>query len=48
MVDLVDQPLFFVEAIIGLSISEVIGLIINKAILMGIDIAISFSELFLW
>ena len=49
MAGLVDWSHFFDRAIIGLIISldKAVGLAINKAILMGIDITIGFSGLFL-
>ena len=48
VVDLADRPRFFVEAAVGLAISEVVGLAIDKAILIGTDVAIGFFGLSLW
>ena len=48
MIDLTNQPHFFIRAIISLNIGRVVGLGISKAILIGTDNAISFSRLFLW
>ena len=44
VVDLAGWPRFFVGAAMGLAI----GLAINGAILTGADVAVGFSELFLW
>ena len=35
-------------SLMGLDISRVVGLTINKTVLMGADVAIGFSGLFLW
>ena len=45
MVVLAGQPRFFVKAAVGLGIGGAVGLAINRAILTGTDIAISFSGL---
>ena len=48
MVDLADQPHFFVGAVMGLGISGAVSLAIGGAVLIGTDIAIGFSRLSLW
>ena len=48
VVDLAGRPRFFIRAVIGLGISRVVGLAIGGAVLIGTDVAIGFSELFLW
>ena len=48
VVDLADQPRFFVRATMGLGISKVVSLAIGKAVSTGTDVAIGFSGLFLW
>lgn len=48
VVDLISQPYFyFIKVIVSLGISRVVDLTINKAIMMGIKIAIGFFRLFL-
>ena len=46
MMDLVSWPHFFIEAAIGLDINKVMGLAINKAISIEIDIVIDFLGCF--
>ena len=50
MVDLISQSCFcFIEiSIEGLGISGVIGLVIDRTVLMEIDVAVGFFGLFLW
>ena len=48
MVDLVDQPRFFVGAVMDLGIGRVMGLTIGGAASMETDITVSFSGLSLW
>ena len=38
----------FFGAFVGLAIGGAMGLTIGRAVLMGADIAVGFSELFLW
>ena len=47
VIDLANQPCFFVRAIMSLDIGRMIGLAINRAISIGMNIAISFFKLFL-
>ena len=48
VVDLAGQPHFFVGAAVNLAIDGAVDLAISGAVLTGIDVAVSFSELFLW
>ena len=45
VVDLAGQPPFFIRAAIDLDISEVVGLVINGAILIKMDVIIGFIKL---
>ena len=47
MIDLASQPRFFVKAVVGLVIGRAVGLAIGGAILIRMDIAVGFFELFL-
>ena len=48
MVDLADQPHFFVGVAVGIGIGGAVGLAIGGAVLTGTDVAVGFSGLFLW
>ena len=48
MVDLAGQSRFFVGVAMGLAIGETMNLAISKAVLLGKNVAISFSGLSLW
>ena len=49
VIDPISQPHFhFIRVIVGLGISEVVGLVIDKAIMTGVKITISFYRLLLW
>ena len=47
MVDLINQPHFFIEAAVGLGINGAISLVIGRVVLMETDVAIGFFRLFL-
>ena len=44
VVDLTGRPRFFIETVVAL----IVGLVIDKVILTGVDIAVDFFRLFLW
>ena len=46
--DLIDRPRFFVGAAMGLAISGIVSLAIDRAILTGADITVGFFGLSLW
>ena len=48
MADLAGWPRFFIGVTMGLDINGVVSLAIGKAILIGTDIIVGFSELSLW
>ena len=43
--DLIDQPYFFIGAIVGFAIGRTMGLAIGGTVLTETDVAIGFSEL---
>ena len=47
VVDLANQPDFFVRAVISLDIGRIVGLAISGAISIETDIVVGFFELFL-
>ena len=47
MVGLASRLCFFIKVAVRLVISKMIGLAIGGVILIGIDVAVNFSELFL-
>ena len=47
MMNLVDQPYFFIEAVVSLVIDRAVGLAFDGTVLIKTDVDISFSRLFL-